>query len=589
MKNKMTDEELVLYVLSAKERGEKYRDDHEEDIAECIKHYDCVHPEAWKKKPAWQSKIYVPNAYKNVEVASSMLVKMLFSQKDFFEIEGFEEEETEIRDELTKLVVHLLQKGNFYNVGALALKEACKTSVCFIKTVDESKGKDYKLSFVPRTFHDMYVDPSITTRWTSARFIVDEYEKDVSEILDKDIYKYGKKYFDEIKEHTQKSEAKEKRQAIDEQGENAEDVTYKPHTLLEFYGQVKDPETLEDEYMLLVVVDGKWLIRKEIIDVSPYDVIRVNADTTQFYGNGIIRKTIELENLMNGCVNLWFDNWKLSVMKMFAVDPDAAVKWDSIKFEPAAIWEVAKGALQPIEFGMNVDGLTMMTVLDQIIQEVTGISKVAQGQSAPSTDETLGEIQLKLSRAESRFIQMAKFIEAEFLNNFIKKIVNYIIDTCPQSYVDKVLGYKKVERKIPANMLGVVADGVQNFINKVFKVQRLDMADLKKRKNSEGLTLDFHPIGISRFSNKAEEQQKYEKLLAAVLSSEQLQIMVDVKKLFKKTLLVSGFEDINFMRDDEQIEAMSEQIHQMNSVMNMAQMGQQSPQAAAPMQEEIPQ
>lgn len=553
----LTDDELVQYVIQAKKRGKDFRDNYLDKVNSCIEHYNCTHPDSWGTKEAWQSKIFIPQAYKNVEVGSSMLVKMLLGQKDFFEVFGFDDDEEDIRDALTEFTVHVLQKGNFYNVASLAIKEACITSTCFFKTVDVSKGKgDFTLNFIPRPFHNVYIDPSVSTYWINARFKIDEYEKDVSEIIDSDLYTYGKKYFDEIIQSSKTSESKAEREVSDGQTQVGEDQTYQPHTLLEFHGKVKDPETKKDVNMLLAVIDERWLVRKEVVDEDEdsYDVIRVNPVPTEFYGTGLIEKDLDVQKLMNGVINLWFDNWKLSVMKMFMADPDGNIKWETVKIKPGQVIKAGKNALTPIEMGMPVSGMDILGVLDQISQEVTGVSKVAQGQSSPSADETLGEIQLKLSRSDARFVQIAKFIEAEFLGKMIKKIISYIIKKCPQSYVDKIMGTRKVTK----NILG---------FKKEFKVKRLDLEYIRKQKD---LDLDFQPIGISRFSNKADEQAKYEKLLAATLQSEQLGMMVDIKKLFKKTLQVTGFDNIDFLYTEDE----------MTEMMNNLQAPQGTPQGA---------
>jgi hypothetical protein len=236
---KMSDEELVKYVITARSRAKTFRDSCQEEVDKAIEHYNCTHPSEWDKKEDWQSKIFMPMAFKNVEVGASMLSKMLFSQKDFFETTGFDPEEVDQRDALTEFIVHLLQKGNFYNIATLALKEACITSTCFLKTIDVSKGKkDFTLNFIPRTFHDIYVDPSIAVYWVNSRFILDEYERDISEIITSKIYGYGKQYFDDIKKFTStgKSFSGEQRNALDNLQEAGSDETYKPHILTEFHG-----------------------------------------------------------------------------------------------------------------------------------------------------------------------------------------------------------------------------------------------------------------------------------------------------------------------------------------------------------------
>jgi hypothetical protein len=556
---KLTDEELVKYVVTARDRAKTFRDNYQEEIDDCIDHYNCTHPSEWSKKEDWQSKIFMPMAFKNVEVGASMLTKMLFSQKDFFEITGFDPEENDQRDALKDFIVHVLQKGNFYNIGALAIKEACITSTCFLKTIDVSKNKkDFTLNFIPRTFHDIYVDPSVAFYWINTRFVVDEYERDISDIITNKIYKYGEKYFEDIKKFTaaEKSFSGEQRKALENISDNGADETYKPHVLTEFHGKVKDPETQEDVEMILTVCDDKWLIRKDEVDEDdrPYDAIRVNPIPKQFYGAGLIRKNIDIEKLMNGVINLWFDNWKLSVMKIIGVDPAGNVKWETIKIEPAAIWEAAKNALYPIEFGVPVNGVDVLGVLDQISQEVTGITKTAQGQSSPSADETLGEVQLKLSRSDDRFMQMAKFIEAEFIGRFIKKVINYTIKNCPQEYVDKIMGYRKVTRKVPIPLVGEILQGAQNFINQVFKVKRLDLDYIREHYKGD-FALDFQPIGISRFANKSDELARYRELLQAVLANPQLAAMFDLKKLVKQTMRAMGFDDISdLMKTEEEID-----------------------------------
>lgn len=538
----MNDQWLVDYVIEAKKRGREFQDNFREKADQCVEHYNCTKPEAWKKKEKWQSQIYIPQAYKNVEVGASMLVKMLLSQKDFFEITGFDPDEHDLREGLSDFIVHVLQKANFYNIAALGIKEACITSTCFMKMLDVSEGpEDFTINVIPRTFYDVMIDPSISTYWVNARFKVDDYEKDVSEIITSKLYKYGKQYFEEIKDSSMRSEQKMQREALDKQTQTSQDVTYEPHVLSEFVGMVKNPDTKEDEYMFLSVVDDKWLVRKDKIDKEedPYDVIRVNPIPKQFYGTGLIEKNLDIENLMNGTINLWFDNWKLAVMKMLHVDPTGDVQWETIKIGPAQVLKAAKGAITPIEFGVPVDGMGALGILDQIAQEVTGITKTAQGQSTPATDETLGEVELKLARSDARFLQTAKFIEAEYLGRFLKKLAKYIVEKAPQKYVDKIMGHKIVTR----SFLG---------IKRQIKTKRLDLDFI--RKNKKDVTLDFQPIGISRFANKAEDQARHERLLKGVLENDTLGTLTDVQKLYKRTLQVMGFENLDFLRTEDELD-----------------------------------
>jgi len=579
-KIKITDEELVKYVMDARKRAKYFRDAYQEDIDKCVNNYNCVHPQEWKAKEKWATRVFIPLAYKNVEVAASLLGKMLFSQKDFFEITGFNPEEDDLREALKDFVVHLLQKGNFYNIAMLALKESCITSTSFLKTVDVSKGKnDFTLHFLPRTFYDVMIDPSVSTYWVNSRFIIDEYERDISDIISNPIYDYGKKHLDDIKKNTETSKnfSEENRKAMDRVQDAGIDVTYKPHYVLEFHGKVKDPETQEDVEMIVTICDEKWVIRRDEVEDEEdraYDVIRVNPIPKQFYGAGLVLKDLDIQELANGVINLWMDNWKLSAMKMVAVDPAGDVKWDTVKFEPGAIWEVAKNAISPIEVGIAVDGLAALGILDQLSQETSGITKTAQGQSTPGTDETLGEVQLKLSRSDTRFVNIAKFIEAEFLGRFIKKVINYTIKNCPQSYVDKIMGFREEKRKLPVPVIGDVVQQAQNLVNKVFRIRRLDLDHIRKNYGQKGaeVALDFHPIGISRFSSKGEEQARYKELIQAILSNETLGMLFDVKKTIKRGFQSMGFENIgDLMKSDEDLDEILAQMQ-----------GAQQPQGRAP-------
>lgn len=558
----ITDEDLVKYVLEAKRRAEEFRNAYTAQFDERVNAYNCKHPEEWEKKEKWQTRVFIPLEHKNVEVGTAMLGKMLFSQKDFFEIAGFNPEEDDLRESLKDFVVHLLQKGNFYNIAMLALKEACITSTSFLKTIDVSKDKnDFTLNFIPRTVYDVLIDPSVSMYWVNSRYKIDQFERDVSDIISNPLYEYGKKYFEDIKKnvYTNKNFAELNRKALEDVRDNPIDATYKPHFLLEFHGKVKDPVTQEDVDMIVTVCDDKFIIRRDELeeDEDAYDVIRVNPIPKQFYGTGLIGKDLDVQKLANGVINLWMDNWKLSAMKMMAVDPAGDVRWDTIRFEPAAIWQAAKTAVTPIDVGVAVDGLNALGILDQLSQETTGLTKTAQGASSPGADETLGEVQIKLARSDARFVNIAKFIEAEFLGRFIKKVVTYTIQNCPQPYVDKVMGFKEVERKIPIPVVGDIVQQAQNFVNKVFKIRRLDLEHIRNNYGKKGkeVALDFYPIGISRFSIKADEQARYKELLMGVLGNESLGMMFDVRKTIKRCFQRMGFDDISdLLKSDEEIE-----------------------------------
>jgi len=85
------------------------------------------------------------------------------------------------------------------------------------------------------------VDPSVAFYWINSRFVIDEYEKDIADILESDLYTYGKPHFEELKkgganENTNLGE--ERRKILDGINNTGSDKTYKPVSIAEFHGKV---------------------------------------------------------------------------------------------------------------------------------------------------------------------------------------------------------------------------------------------------------------------------------------------------------------------------------------------------------------
>ena len=562
---------VLAFVVDCIRAGEDYRDKFKNTWDEIEKQVRQEEPEGWQYKEAWQSKVLVGLQAKTSETAFSNVDAMIFPNDLFFEVRGVEKRDRDEEEALSDLIKNILDQGGYFDEKDFMLEEAIDIGTSFMKLIarPDKSGVD----FVWRSCYDCLVDPKGGHNWENHRFWIDRIEnKDISDLIREASRPGGLYKPEEIQTmlngmSSEGAGSSEDGLAVVRGIDGTTDVKipkdYKTVTLYEFWGLVPMPwdgENLDKGYvlkpMVVTVVNKSWLLRK---DPNAYGFIpvvpaKIKPRKYDFYGKGYLFNGRGTQELMNSMVNLGFDSQKMTSMDIAVVDANNIADQSSIKYKPMAVWLVKGPPDQAVSLRRQSGGVSAMNdlmtgvaLLDQTHQDVTGVTRHAEGTSTidgkKGGDNTLGEYQLKLQAVDRRFMSQAKRFEEEHIKRLLEAIYKIIKNPVlfTQEAADEILGMKEVP----------VPDPVTGNIGRVLEVPRLI---LKPIQEDDRMTHDFIASGVMQFSARKEVFEKLKMALEAALSNPLLSALSNVDLMWKKLFQVSDIPDWeDLIKDPEQI------------------------------------
>ena len=567
--SQLSEEELLSFLLECKKSGIEYRNQFKPTWDECEKQVRCVLPDSYSKKEDWQTKIFIPLQAKASETAVAYLGKMVFGKTVNFDITGVEGDDTDDSQNLTTLISTLMNNGDFQFQNKFVLNEGVDIGTGFIKLVMVRKGK---LKFLWRSAYSCFFDPKCGHNIDNARFWGDQYEKDISWVLQearnqKSIYKKDalEKFLDEavaeaakMKDAGQQVNQDQKQafqvvKSIDGTNDISIPSKYSTVSLDEYWVSVPDGKGMVTERVISVLND-RFILRNDenVFGFKPTQWMRIKIRKYDSYGKGYIENTRGLQELSNSCINLGFDSLKISSMDIIILDETKVKDPTTIKYKPLAVWKMrdingVKIQRQPISAVGDV--LRGVTLIDQIHQDATGVSRGAQGapelsgQSASSN--TLGEYKLQLQAIDQRFLDIGRFIEQDYVIPLVKKVFKVVANPklFTQDDVNRILGMKEQDN--------VVVENGQVTKQGTIEVPKLDITKIQKVDEME---LDFKPVGVTQFTDKMETLSKLKEALQATLQDPTLKSMTKVDVLWKKLWQASEIPDYDeFLKSKDEI------------------------------------
>jgi hypothetical protein len=564
------DIDLLSFVSSCKKSGRDYRNSFKGTWDECEQQIRCVLPEYFNSKEDWQTKIFIPMQAKKSEIACSYLNKMIFGKQRFFDINGNESFDDDSAEQLAVLMQILLNIGGFYRDNKFVINEAVDLGTGIIKITMSMDGFP---KFTWRSVYNVLLDPACGHDINKARFVIDQFEKDVSWLQEE--YKKDKSIYrkDVLKQFMDDAEA-EARQARGNNSYNSQDLKesfavvksidgtnnveipakYKTVSIDECWCLYPDSKGVY-KHKVISVLNDKYILRDDdnTFGFIPFQWCRIKPRKYDSYGRGYIENTRGLQDLQNTCVNLAFDSLKISSMDIVVVDDSKIKDPTSIKYKPLAIWkmkDVNGVKIQRNQSSSVVDVLRGITLIDQIDQDASGVTRQAQGapnlSGGGTSSETLGEYQLKLQAIDQRFLDVGRFIEVDYVVPLLCKLFKIIRnkELFDQAKIDRLIGQRTEERtEVTQTMQEDPMLGQQTVpsVNTVsIQVPKLKFDDLAK---IEEMEIDFKPVGVTNFTDQMEVIEKLRTALELALSNPMLTNLTKIDELWKKIWQVSDIPD----------------------------------------------
>lgn len=597
IKEKTPDEELISFVMSCHEAGDKYQRKFRTRWDVIEEQIRCVHPSAWATKEDWQTKIFVPQQSKTSETAQAYLDKMLVGQKRFYSITGTNDRDREEEGYLSDLYDIILDRGGFFLENDFVFNECSgNTGTSFLKVLVRPDRTG--LQFIWRSAYNIRFSPDTGHRLSNSPYITDEYRKPITELI-REVEDgnsiYTKETITALLEKGQEVGLSKTDQALQIvrgfDGTNYQVAQeYTNINIVEFWGSLKktkkaekkgDKDTYTYEDRIFTVGNGVVKMRDvpNEYGFTPIFGCRVKPRKYDYYGLGFCDNVTDMQELTNSMINLGFDSLKMCSMDIAVLDKTKIADPASIEYRPMATWLVKGNPNEAVKLtrqGISALGDIMrgLGLMDQIQQEATGVLRQIQG--APELggggSETLGEYQAKLAMIDNRFLKIGRFIERDYIEPMLKGIFKILFNKkfFSQAAIDKMIGYKTIDTPIsssivnfmrpflPARIIENVMATIGPFIGRK-KISKLMFEDLS---NASDMAYDFKAVGMTQFSKSIETLQKLKELLLTVVKTPQLMIMSKVDEIYKRVLQAAEIQDYQeLIKSDEEIKQIMNQIY----------------------------
>ena len=189
--------------------------------------------------------------------------------------------------------------------------------------------------------------------------------------------------------------------------------------LTEHYSKIWNPKKKEFEKRVIVYAEDKIeLLNELLVDLTgvedwPFVIWSEDPDTTDVYPDSVA----DLVRTPNKVLNVWFsqmiENRTLKNFQMHWYMPSGNYTPQTYTpgagmMLPAPPGDDINKVIRPVEISGLDDTLTAINYVTQIVERGSGATAIEKGESQPG-QQTLGEIQVLVGKAQERTTAMAKF------------------------------------------------------------------------------------------------------------------------------------------------------------------------------------
>lgn len=470
---KITDEYYVEYVEKCwKQHEDAMRDTHKLWKEEWQLYQS---KQDWSDKQGWQSKCFIPKTLTTVERAAGEVKRAVFQTEKLFkfqlndakeqeQIQQLEEASLDLRDaeQLARIQQQIklikrridvrkrrmqmrerqfkqtLSETNFAGVYSEMMKPCCLLGVGIPKVIWDT-GKD-GLKFEHVDAMNFAISPDfVPYQKDRAPFMIERMEESLASFRSrtKKNKNWKKKEIKKIEEDAKKLDRFHDARIRKGYGDYT-DINKKVE-LKYFYGDVIDKnEDKVEENMLLVVANGKYLVRKH---ENPFDhqrqpyipTIPIVYPHRGTHGTSMVQPIVRIQYAINNIVNMIMDNLNFSVTRMFEYNPDDLMNPSAMnaiypgKTIPVNTLNGAQAIREVTVSSMKRDILYFYELLERERQEATSITEYNTGLPGKKS-KTLGEIELKTAESRGLFDTIGRDLEL----NSLKPLLEMAYDLCSQ-------------------------------------------------------------------------------------------------------------------------------------------------------------
>lgn len=419
-------------------------------------------------KATWQSKCFVPKIFMLVEAISAEIKKAVIQPKNLFKFElddskeqdtisllneekinisGDDEGAADMLGELSRQIEKIesvldirrkrmarrekqfkaeIDRSNLANIYSLMIKSAFLLGIGIPKVLWSENKKGVKLENVD--VFDFVIDPAYQPfQDDRPAYEIERQEMPLAR-LKKLARQKGSKYKksevkkieDDAKKLQKEADANRRR------GLSEHNTQIKMVEIKQFWGDVIEDDKIE-ENVLLVVANGKYLIRKQS---NPYRhkkppyilTMPIPYPHRGQAGISLVQPMAKLQYAYNNIINMWLDNLNFTVNKAFTYDPNKlqSPKHFTAIYPGMKIPAYGDNPIQEVQVTpIKRDSLMVLNQLDRELQEGTRVTESVSGMGSKKK-KTLGEIELNVSQSKSLFDVIGRDLEKNSLTQVLE-------------------------------------------------------------------------------------------------------------------------------------------------------------------------
>jgi len=405
-------------------------------------------------KAKWQSQNYLPKFKMAVRNAAGILKKSLVQARNFFYIEGENDESKLLEKDIEDAIERVLSQSEFVpSFNEATIGGLLENLLCFkifpvpLSDTDRPIHPDqiYKFKIVPTSMFNVWLDPTGRDRYKINRVTLDL--ADYRALVKKGVYlESSLKYV----ESDYRNKDQEYREVIRKgQTDVIKPKWRKEVELMEYWGDV------DDEFgnrlfsnVTFTVVNRQHLARrplKNTYDSDPFVLGPIIKKPFSVYHEGFGDGVIPIAKLMVEIMNQEVDANLYAAIKAFVlhldyvhnptdiksgVYPGKTIKAKGVPPGGKVIEEITLGEASP-------NGMVMLSALDREFQNGTAITDHVAGLAGAGT-KTATEYKGRITQNLSAISSIAEDIEQRVLDHVIERIYDLILQWNPEIFGPKI-------------------------------------------------------------------------------------------------------------------------------------------------------
>lgn len=422
-------------------------------------------------KAKWQSQNFLPKFKNAVRDGSGILTKSLVSARQFFTIEGENDESKALEKDIETTISRILDQSNFVESFGESITAGLLENLVIFKTFllpltenDRPIHPDqrYKVAISPTSIYNFWLDATGREHHKHHRVTMDlaDYRRLVKDGV------YEKSSLDYVVDDYRNKDIAYKETIRKGQTDVVKPAWRKEVELMEYWGHVDDPYGNRlFSNVTFTVVDRQWLARRPIKNTYGKDpfvygpiVKKPFSNYHEGFGDGVIPTIKLMVEILNQEVDA---NLYASIMA-FVLHTDYVTSPTQLKsgVYPAKTLFV-KGVppgvkvLEALKLGeANPNGMALLAAMDREVQNGTRITDQVAGLQGAST-KTATEYKGRIGQNLSSLSSLAEDIELRVIDKTIERIYDLLLEWNPEIFGPNIHNVSKEKLKFKFKARGM--------------------------------------------------------------------------------------------------------------------------------------